>query len=676
MTSELKDRFALVDEVDAPPLWGEARRRAVAPERRLAGPGRVGFGSGGRRIMTAAVAFAVFAVASLFAWELSHPDARPMPPRPVAVEPVDLAAELGPGWNELPTPPEVRNAAATAWTGSQLLVWGGYVFDGSGDKTPSDEGFVFDAASRTWSALPASPLEARARAGSVWTGKELLIWGGWDGGTGLLGDGAAYDPATRTWRRLPAAPLEPKSPLAVWTGEEMIVWGTGIRIPGAAMDGAAFDPSTDTWRTIAEAPTRLTDATPVWTGEEMIVFGAALDGNNHADTPTAVGEAYDPATDTWRELPPSELSPQAHTAAWPGGGEMIAWDYDQASAAYDPRTNTWRGLERVPLRFSECYPQSVSMEGYVFGEFCGQLALYSVAQDGWREITRARLEGWVLEPVAAGSAFLVMGHSLELSDEPGTEFEATMLAYVPPPSSVGPAPEPFVPASEVVGGETRMPIVFPDGSRATLVFPSELGLQELGVQPDVSYVWRADPAPRFPIVFLHGPNASITRFVDEEGPTRLVNTSCGGMEAWRASGNDLQRRFWIRYELPTWTVLVSVRDALESAVEVDCALRIVETDGGFPVVEADGPLGLAAGFGEAQGPQLSFGDAAAEPDVVSQLDATIFLSPDGCVGDPEVSGTYGSVCLAEGDVFASIYGDRDFVSRVIDGLRVEDFTRM
>jgi hypothetical protein len=120
-------------------------------------------------------------------------------------------------------------------------------------------------------------------------------------------------------------------------------------------------------------------------------------------------------------------------------------------------------------------------------------------------------------------------------------------------------------------------------------------------------------------------------------------------------------------------VLVSVRDALDSAVEVQGALRFVETDRGFPTVEAQGALGLAEGFGEAEGAQLAFGDAAAEPDVVSQLDATIFLSPDGCQPGSDVSGTYGSSCLGDGSVFASIYGDRAFVRDVVEGLSVEAF---
>jgi hypothetical protein len=41
---------------------------------------------------------------------------------------------------------------------------------------------------------------------SAWTGSELLVWGGWSGTCGyefaeaFPGDGAAYDPATDSWR--------------------------------------------------------------------------------------------------------------------------------------------------------------------------------------------------------------------------------------------------------------------------------------------------------------------------------------------------------------------------------------------------------------------------------------------------------------------------------------------
>jgi hypothetical protein len=673
--SDLKERFSLADEIGTRDLWSEARRRAAAPEtprHAVDWPPALG-----RRLAAAAVALAVFATAVVFAWNLSHPDVVRIPPRPLADPPVDLSAQLPVGWSELPAPPEVRNRAAIAWTGSRLLVWGGYVFDGGGDRSPSDEGFIFDAGSRSWEPMPAAPLSTRSHPAAAWTGEEFLIWGGFTGDCCVpsemfLDDGAAFDPATGRWRALPASPLTARAPFSVWTGGELIVWGSRDRTV-RYMDGAAYDPRTNAWRSIADGPIELTDGSAVWTGEEMVVFGAALDNNNHAQTDTDIGAAYDPTTDRWRRILDSALSPQAATAAWPGSDEMIAWDYDQAAAAYDPRSDTWRDLPRVPLQFAECYPHSVAIPGYVFGDFCGELVTFSVAEDRWREVTHDEIRGWVTEPAAAGSAFLVMAHPLELSEEPGVTFDTKMLAYVPPgevaQASTDEEATPFVPATETAGGEVRMPVVFPDGSRVTIVYPTQLELATLGVRPEVSYLWEDDPPPRFPIVFLHDRQASIAEYVDGAEPVGTVN-SYRSIEIWRMSDEWSDRRrlpqgHWLRYGLPSWTVLVALEKS-DQAEEIARSLQVHETEVGFPVAETSGPIALSEESGEGEASMLAIG---------STLDPSIFLWLEHCQGGGTIegSGEYGSACLAGGRIFASVYGRPQVVEAIVQGLRVEDF---
>ena len=344
------------------------------------------------------------------------------PPLPSPVRPV--FAGLHSGWTDLPAPPEVRSRAALVWTGEGLLEWGGYVFTGSGHKPPRADGFVFDARARSWEQMAASPLAPRAYVASAWTGEELLIWGGSDGRQErFFDDGAAYDPKTDSWRSLPEAPIESRAPLSVWTGQELIVWGTAIRVADRPRDGAAYDPRTDSWRRIAQSPIELTDATAVWTGREMIVFGAALHGGNFPESKTAIGAAYDPETDAWRELPESELSPQASTAAW-NGREMIAWDYLNGTAAYAPHADSWRTLPKVPLDDAECSPSSVPVGAYVFGNYCGPLALYDPAADRWHDISRREFFGFGFQLVAAEPAVLVLGRRVETG-------EKRMLAYRP-----------------------------------------------------------------------------------------------------------------------------------------------------------------------------------------------------------------------------------------------------
>jgi hypothetical protein len=58
---------------------------------------------------------------------------------------------------------------------------------------------------------------------------------------------------------------------AVWTGVEMIVWGGG----GGSNTGGRYNPSTDSWTATSttNAPEGRSNHTAVWTGTEMIVWG-------------------------------------------------------------------------------------------------------------------------------------------------------------------------------------------------------------------------------------------------------------------------------------------------------------------------------------------------------------------------------------------------------------------
>ena len=62
---------------------------------------------------------------------------------------------------------------------------------------------------------------------------------------------------------------------AVWTGSEMIVWGGGRGFTGLN-NGGRYNPSTDSWTatTTVNAPSARFVHTAVWTGTEMIVWGA------------------------------------------------------------------------------------------------------------------------------------------------------------------------------------------------------------------------------------------------------------------------------------------------------------------------------------------------------------------------------------------------------------------
>jgi hypothetical protein len=174
----------------------------------------------------------------------------------------------------------------------------------------------------TWSGAPAPPLSPRIAQGSVWTGTELLIWGGsqQDRGLASADDGAAYDPTTRSWTRMPASPLSRRNgSFAVWTGTTALFWGGGGSTGLLDMNGASFDPSTRTWAVLPAAPLP-TDAQRrqaiVWTGRQMVVIQPAASA------------AYTPATNSWTAMPTlpevAGCEPFAITAAWTGS-DVITW---------------------------------------------------------------------------------------------------------------------------------------------------------------------------------------------------------------------------------------------------------------------------------------------------------------------------------------------------------------
>lgn len=252
---------------------------------------------------------------------------------------LDLASGQWRGFVNSPIAPDAPKPPSSSgwfgdavWTGDHLLVW--------------QLGIGFQPDSGNWRAVAPAPLAPRHRAAEVWTGEQLLVWGGCDLAVPQcddqisgdeLPDGAVYDVASDSWAMLAASPLAPRDrPVAVWTGTEMLVWGGNVDPTRPGAYGAAYDPATRQWRTLAEAPIGdRSNMAAVWSGAELLVWGGA--------TRTGVflgdGAAYDPVTDVWRLLPRSPLSPRDRVAAvWTGDAMVIMGGCcpGGGSAAYRP----------------------------------------------------------------------------------------------------------------------------------------------------------------------------------------------------------------------------------------------------------------------------------------------------------------------------------------------------
>ncbi|HJV08207.1 MAG TPA: hypothetical protein VJ653_00940, partial [Acidimicrobiales bacterium] len=77
-----------------------------------------------------------------------------------------------------------RGGHRAVWTGRDMVVWGGF------DTEMRADGARYRRSTDTWEPVAAGPLAARQHHAMVWTGRQVLVWGG-EGSTGKLADGAA-----------------------------------------------------------------------------------------------------------------------------------------------------------------------------------------------------------------------------------------------------------------------------------------------------------------------------------------------------------------------------------------------------------------------------------------------------------------------------------------------------
>jgi N-acetylneuraminic acid mutarotase len=260
--------------------------------------------------------------------------------------------------------PPPRRFAVGAWTGSELLVFPGDV-----------DGQRFDPVANAWTSMVASPLTARVNFAGAWTGAELVVFGGINGPCASItayGDGARYDPISGTWRSV--SPTGAPSPrgvaLAAWTGTEVIVWGgqpTGTCNSVLQTDGALYNPATDTWRpmTSVGAPSSRADYVSVWTGRELIVWGGLSRPGDTSRTRLGDGARYDPALDSWTPMATGPVPRDVATAVWTGS-EMIVWGGRASDtvgladgAAYNPTTDAWRALPSAGAPSARYYHRAV-----------------------------------------------------------------------------------------------------------------------------------------------------------------------------------------------------------------------------------------------------------------------------------------------------------------------------
>jgi Kelch motif len=147
--------------------------------------------------------------------------------------------------------------------------------------------------------------------------------------------------------------------MGAWTGRELVIAGGFAGFPSGGnvfRNGAAYNPATGTWRRLPPMPQRRGGGTAVWDGKDVVFLGGTQPGSTQ---PSLRPMAYNPQANRWRLLPVMQFRREGFAAVWTGrhilvwgglSGHPGAWVIPPHGEAYDPAANRWTALPASPLQ--------------------------------------------------------------------------------------------------------------------------------------------------------------------------------------------------------------------------------------------------------------------------------------------------------------------------------------
>ena len=334
--------------------------------------------------------------------------ASPVAQSPTMTIHTTTAPDADRGWHSLSE--GLLPTTTLGWTvaamDDDLLVWG-----------PSGLGIV-DVTTQVWRTPAAPPIAWRIDATTVWTGNELIFWGGYDGASGVASsgpvypiDGAAYNPSTDTWRTLASAPIQSRTPaIAAWDGTEMFVWGgwrddgptstaSQLALPArqSLSDSAAYNPATDSWRTLTSTPpSGHIEATLTLLGSQPLAWLDVPDRAVSLYGSSNILYSYSKDIDRWTAQatsplsgwsPASTIADETFVAVGQSAQAAQTILVEVQAASWTAKTG-WHPLPRPPLdNTAVCQTQVVAVGNDIIARRCTSVSLL---RDGQWITRRAR----------------------------------------------------------------------------------------------------------------------------------------------------------------------------------------------------------------------------------------------------------------------------------------------
>lgn len=98
-------------------------------------------------------------------------------------------------------------------------------------STLVNTGAIYNLATNQWTAVnQTNAPESRSSHTAIWTGTRMIVWGGYGAGT-FLSTGALYDVTTNQWVSPTSTTNAPQAPgmhSSIWAGSRMIIFGGSL----------------------------------------------------------------------------------------------------------------------------------------------------------------------------------------------------------------------------------------------------------------------------------------------------------------------------------------------------------------------------------------------------------------------------------------------------------------
>src|SRR6266480_6890948 len=275
-----------------------------------------------------------------------------------------------------PTPTATPCASVSSWTEQApypIAIWGHavasvggnvYSFGGIANNTAIANAYKYSPATNTWTPIASLP-QPRGWFSATTDGTNIYLLGGVDQNFNTTATLWRYDPASNTYN----TSLPPYT-IPTYFHASVHLNGKIYRIAGRAIGTdfhvEVYDIATNTWSMAANYPFANHSLMAVALGNYIYAGGGNASPNKTY--------RYDPSTDTWDDAAVADLpagrsaaASGAYNGRWILAGGDVNFALSSSAIAWDPATNTWSDL-----------PSMVQARDYLAGATAGQ-SFYAVA---------------------------------------------------------------------------------------------------------------------------------------------------------------------------------------------------------------------------------------------------------------------------------------------------------